>query len=195
MGDASSLTGGGFHLFTFDFLFTSTSTLLLDVDSLPDYDRRDVSDYKVKRGMEDDDEKLVRDVMDLVGWREEDMSEGDDDELLTQIRQSLTLVDEDGSFNDDSLEDDDGSVSNPVICASYAKYFPRNDVSICLARLREWGKEERRVKENEKRRWRSLHPSSSSCKKVLDEKGQVQPLDAAQCSVIFMDERAKEESK
>ncbi|GMH75747.1 hypothetical protein TrST_g3073 [Triparma strigata] len=190
VGDSSSFTGGGFHVFGFDFLFDETGGIwLLDIDSLPNFDRRDVSDTAVEMSSEEVERYgvLMNSVFGLVGWQKEGGGEdGGGVKLeydLTETIETAEVLRLRGGEEAGGEEEDD---INALVCSSYAQHIARSDTVVCAVRLAEMELEGKRKASGEFSR---VHPSVGSCTKLQKGKKEMEPLDAAACSKVFLIER------
>ena len=83
--------------------------------------------------------------------------------LISRIAEAEEMAEE-KTFDDYVFDEEVDPVS--LVCASYSTYFPKNDLSVCVARLAEWEAEKARTKG----KWKMVYPSTRSCKKLQETK-------------------------
>jgi hypothetical protein len=169
--DQSSIKGGGFHVFYFDFLFDDEGgTWLLDIDSMGGEED----------GMEEEEAfaATVEDAMYLAGWLDD---EGGDKEETGDYFERLLE-----GRNLEEAEEMQDDKSDVHICASYSKHNSAGSGILCNLRMRELRVEQKRMLEKEVI-WKSVHPSMKTCESLLRGQEEMAMLDAAQCSITIAD--------
>jgi len=172
--DKSSINGGGFHIFYFDFLFDDEGGVwLLDVDSLGGEEG----------GIEEGFETIVEDTLYVAGWLgtgEDDRGGGDYFERLLEGR------------NLQEAEEMQDIRSDVYICDMYRKHNKVGSGILCNLRLRELRMEQKRGRERGNI-WNAVHPTMKTCGALLKAQGEMAMLDAAQCSATIAEGLREEE--
>jgi hypothetical protein len=176
--DQSSISGGGFHVFYFDFLFDDEGEgWLLDVDSMGG-DEDEMEEGGSEGGRGGAFSTIIEDALFLAGWLDnEGRDKGKAGDYFERLLEGRNLEEA------DEMQDDKSDV---YICDSYGKKNRVGSGILCNLRMRELREEQRRMLEKDVI-WKSIHPSMKTCGSLLKGQGEMAMLDAAQCSATIAD--------
>mmetsp|Transcript_11513 Transcript_11513/g.23598 ORF Transcript_11513/g.23598 Transcript_11513/m.23598 type:complete len:807 (+) Transcript_11513:12-2432(+) len=175
--DQSSIIGGGFHVFYFDFLFDEEEKLwLLDVDSFGGDEEEEEED-------EEQFGRLLEDTFYLAGWTDDVEGEGENEQEGESSDYFERLL---GGGRLEEAKEMQDKKSDVYICDTYSKNNKVGSGIMCNLRLRELRKEQRRMMGKDVI-WKSVHPSLKTCGSLLKGRGEMSMLDAAQCSAVIAD--------
>ncbi|GMH53083.1 hypothetical protein TrRE_jg11846 [Triparma retinervis] len=176
--DQSSISGGGFHVFYFDFLFDDEGEVwLLDVDSMGG-DEDEMEEGGSEGGRGGAFSTIIEDALFLAGWLDnEGRDKGKAGDYFERLLEGRNLEEA------DEMQDDKSDV---YICDSYGKKNRVGSGILCNLRMRELREEQRRMLEKDVI-WKSIHPSMKTCGSLLKGQGEMAMLDAAQCSATIAD--------